>query len=160
MCIITQILNFCSGLISECYNNLYFSPGDVAGQFTPAPPTCPDNTFTFTCNVTGDINGFTLWRLDSGRIPASVCQLEHRSSSSGSFCGPGSLFTAQGGAGFGTDGPSYISTLSATASPRLNGMLVECFGPDGVNLEPYNLVGSGTVQIIGTLCSGIFLVNA
>ena len=94
--------------------------------------------------------------MDSGRIPASVCQLEHRSVSSGSFCGPESLFTADGGDGFGTDGPSFISTLYATASPRLNGMLVECFGPDGVNLEPYNLVGSGTVQIIGILYNNFF----
>ena len=87
-----------------------------------------------------------------------MCQLEHRSGSSGSFCGSESLFTAEGGDGFGTDGPSFISTLYATASPRLNGMLVECFGLDGVNLEPYNLVGSGTVQIIGTLYNNFFLL--
>ena len=85
-----------------------------------------------------------------------MCQLEHRSVSSGSFCGPESLFTADGGDGFGTDGPSFISTLYATASPRLNGMLVECFGPNGVNLEPSNLVGSGTVKIIGTLYNIFF----
>ena len=88
-----------------------------------------------------------------------MCQLEHRSVSSGSFCGPESLFTADGGDGFGTDGPSFISTLYATASPRLNGMLVECFGPDGVNLEPYNLVGSGTVKIIGKLNNNFSLTN-
>ena len=89
-----------------------------------------------------------------------MCRLEHRSVSSGSFCRPESLFTAEGGDGFGIDGPSFISILHATASPRLNGMLVECFGPDGVNLEPYNLVGSGPVKIIGTLNNNFPLTNA
>ena len=133
-------------MCNTCQSNHCSCPGDVAGQFTPAPPTCPDDSFTFTCNVTGDINGFTTWRLDSG---SSECVLVHRSSSS-TVCGLGYGLTAISEAGFGpgTSATSFVSTLSGTADPALNGTLVECFGPAN-NVNSGNLVGSATLQILG-----------
>ena len=128
-------------------SNHFLPSGDVAGQLTVAPFTCPDDTFTFTCNVTGGVTGFTTWRV-GGR---SECVLVHRSSSS-SICGPGHVFTANSGAEFGpeTSATSFTSTLSGTAAPALNGTLVECFGPAN-NVNPGNLVGNTNLIVIGVL---------
>ena len=119
-----------------------FSPGDVAGQFTPAPPTCPGDTFTFRCNVTGDRSGETTWRVGG----SSVCPLQHRSSSS-SICGPSNAFTTRPGTGFETSATSFSSTLDGTATSALNGTLVECF--NGTAMNPRNRVGGNTLQILG-----------
>ena len=122
-----------------------FSSGDVDGQFTAAPPTCPGGTFTFRCTVTGDSDGFTTWRVNG----SSECNaLTHRISSSSSPCGPSNAFTARPGTGFGTSGPTYSSTLSGTATSELDGILVECFGPAN-NVDPRNRVGGDTLQILG-----------
>ena len=126
-----------------CLNNHCSPPGDVAGQLTLAPPTCPGDTFTFTCTAAGDMSGFTTWRVDR----RSECVLVHRSTSS-SVCGPELVFAATSGAEFGTSATSFTSTLSGTADPALNGTLVECFGPAN-NVNPGNLIGSGTLQIFG-----------
>ena len=126
--------------------------GDVAGQFTAAPPTCPGDTFTFRCTVGGDSNGFTTWRVDR----SSECPLVHRSSFS-SICGPDNAFTARPGTGFGTSATSFSSTLSDTATIVLNGTLVECFGPAN-NVDPGNRVGNNTLQIIGQ-CIKFFLMQ-
>ena len=123
--------------------NVSQSPGDAAGQLTAAPPTCPGGIFTFRCKVTGDRSGITIWRV--GR--SSECTLVHRSTSS-SICGPSDAFTAVFGAGFGTDGPSFISTLSGTLTPAMNGALVECFGP-GLARNAENKVGDSILQILG-----------
>ena len=120
-----------------------FSPGDAAGQFTAAPPTCPGDTFTFTCTVGGSMMNITIWRV--GR--SSECTLVHRSTSS-SICGPSDTFTARSGTGFGTSATSFTSTLSGTATSELDGTVVECFGPaNNVNLG--NRVDSSTIQILG-----------
>ena len=120
--------------------------GDVAGQLTAAPPTCPDKTFTFTCNVTGDINGITTWRMGG----SSECVLVHRSPCPISICGPGNVFNAAGGTGFGpeTNATSFTSTLSGTADTALNGTLVECFGPAN-NVNPGNRVGRRILKLKG-----------
>ena len=115
--------------------------GDAAGQFTAARPTCPGDTFTFRCSVSGNINGVTIWRV-GGSIE---CILVH-SATSIAVCG--NVFTARPEAGFGTNGLSFSSTLSGTANPALNGTLVECFGPAN-NVDPGNRVGGSTLQIIG-----------
>ena len=122
---------------------LLFPPGDVVGQVTVAPPSCPGDFFTFRCRVTGDRNGITIWRLNRD----SECTLAH-SSTSTSNCGPGNIFTATAGTGFGTSGPSFTSTLTGTATPTLNGTLVECFGP-GLVRDAENMVGDGILQILG-----------
>ena len=119
------------------------SPGDVTGQFTAAPPTCPGDTFTFRCTVTGDMNGITIWRV-GGSIE---CNLVHRSTSS-SICGPSDTFIARSGTGFGTGATSYSSTLSGRATSAQNDTLVECFGPAN-NVDPGNRVGGSTLQILG-----------
>ena len=121
--------------------DLYFPQGDVTGQLTPVPPTCPGDTFTFSCTVTGDINGVTIWRV-GGRI---LCVLVHRATSI-AVCG--NTFTARPETGFGTSGPSFTSTLSGIADPALNGTLVECFGP-GNSVDPGNTVNGSTLWIIG-----------
>ena len=78
---------------------------------------------------------------------SSQCILVHTFASS-SICGPSDVFTARSGTGFGTSGPSYLSTLSGTAIPGLNGTLVECFGPAS-NVDPGNQVGGSNLSIIG-----------
>ena len=120
---------------------MYFPPGDAAGQFTTAPPTCPGDMFTFRCNVFGDMSGITIWRV-GGSIE---CILIHRSTST-AICG--NTFIARAGAGFGTNGPSFSSTLNGTATPALDGTLVECFGPAN-NVVPGNRVNGSTLQIVG-----------
>ena len=119
------------------------SPGGVVGQFTPASPTCPSHNFTFACNVTGDINGFTTWKVNND----SECILPHRSNSH-PICGPNMAFRATPGTGFRENATSFTSTLSGTAAPALNSTLVECFGPDN-NVDPGNLVGKGILKLIG-----------
>ena len=131
--------------MKECYSKCISSPGSVAGQLTAAAPTCPGDTFTFRCNVTGNMNGFTTWRVGG----SSECNaLTHRITSSSSPCGPSNAFTARPGAGFGTSGPTYSSTLSGTATLALSGILVECFGPAN-DEDPENRVGNTTLQILG-----------
>ena len=122
---------------------MLFSPGDVAGQFTAAPPTCPGDVFTFRCTVTGDRNGITTWRVGG----SSECPLVHRSISS-SICGSRNTFIARPVTGFGTSSPSFTSTLSGTANPALNGSLVECYGPAN-NVDPANRINGSTLQILG-----------
>ena len=121
----------------------FFTPGNVSGQFTPPLPTCPGDTFTFKCTVGGDMSGVTSWRVGG----SSECILVHRSRSS-STCGPVNAFMALSGIGFGTNSASFTSTLSGTADPARNGMLVECFGPAN-NVDPENTVGSSMLHILG-----------
>ena len=80
------------------------------------------------------------------------CTLAHTSTSSSSACGPNSALTARPGNGFGTSGPSFTSTLSGTATPALDGTLVECFGQAN-NVDPENRVGNSTLQILGVYIS-------
>ena len=120
-----------------------FSPGDVTGQFTAAP-TCPGDTFTFRCTVTGDRNGVTIWRV--GR--SSECILAHITAGATSTCGPRNAFTATSGPEFGTTATSFSSTLSGTVTSELNGILVECFGPN-LARDPGNRVGGSTLQVLG-----------
>ena len=117
--------------------------GYVAGLLTAAPPTCPSDTFTFRCNVTGDRNGITIWR-----VGGSECTLPHTTSGASSTCGPGRVFTAEGLTGFGTNATSFSSTLSSTATSTLDGTLVECFGP-ALSRDAENRVGGSSLQISG-----------
>ena len=124
---------------------LYFSPGDVACQFTAAPPACSGSTLTFRCTVVG--SGTTLWRVNGS---SNLCTLVHLSTSTDT-CGPSGrtdTFMAILETGFGTNSPSYSSTLSGTASSALDGTLVECFGPVS-SLDSGNRVGSSTIQVLG-----------
>ena len=123
--------------------DLFFYAGNVAGQFTAAPPTCPGETFTFRCTVTGNKSGVTTW-IVNGTIE---CNLVHRSNSS-PICGPSDSFTARPSTGFGTSATSFTSTLSGTADPALNGTLVECFGPNN-NVEPGNRINGSTLKMLG-----------
>ena len=127
--------------ISICSN---ISPGDVAAQFTAAPPTCPGDTFIFRCTVTGDRNGITTWRVGG----SNECILAHSTAGATSTCGPNKAYTATSGAEFGTNGPSFLSTLSGIATSELNGTLIECFGPHLARVAG-NMVGKRTLQILG-----------
>ena len=130
--------------ITSGYN--FNSLGDVTAQFTAAPPTCPGDTFTFRCTVTGDMNGVTIWRVGG----SSECLLGHGTIDGPRPCGSGSPFTVITGSGFGpgTNATSFSSTLSGTASPTLDGTLVECFGP-GLARDGGNRVGNSLLQISG-----------
>ena len=121
----------------------YIAIGDVAGQFNAALPTCPGNIFTFRCNVTGDMSGITIWRVNG----SSECILVRRSTSS-SICGPSGTFIARPGTGFGASATLFTSTLTGIATSTLDGTLVECFGPAN-NVDPGNRVGDSTLQILG-----------
>ena len=130
------------------YSNFILLPDNVAGQFTAAPPTCPDDTFNFNCTVTGNRTGLTIWRVNNSRqSESSRCNMIHRVLSF-PICGPGNVFTATSVAGFGTSGPSYLSTLSGIATPSLDGILIECFGPAN-NVDTWNRVGGSTLEIRG-----------
>ena len=123
---------------------MIFQAGHVAGQFIPAPPTCPGDTFTFRCTVGGGNIGVTIWRVSR----RSECILAHSTVDAPYPCGSGSAFTATSGTGFGTEVASYSSTLSGTATSDLNGTLVECFGP-GLARDATNTVGKSMLQILG-----------
>ena len=86
-------------------------------------------------------NAITLWRVNGA---VGLCTLSTISTSS-EHCGPNDAFTATPGS---VNATSFPSTLSGTADPKLDGILVECFGPD-YNLEIGNRVGGSPVQIVG-----------
>ena len=138
----TSILQYATTVITR---QLYFSPGDVACQYVPAPPACSGSTLTFRCTVVG--SGATLWRVNDS---SNLCTLVHLSTSTDTCGSSGRIdtFTAIPETGFGASGPSYSSTLSGTASSALDGTLVECFGPAS-SLDSGNRVGSSTIQVLG-----------
>ena len=121
-----------------CGTISFHSPADVGGQFTTAPPTCPNETFTFRCTVAGDSDGVTIWRV--GGI--HELHLLHSSTVDNEARGLGGVFTARFDA---TNTTSFSSTLSGTATPALDGILVECFGPT----LSRNIIGNSTLQILG-----------
>ena len=123
---------------------IYLSLGDAAGQFHSVHTICLGDTFSFNCTVTGDMNGYTNWRVNG----SSECTLSHTSDSSSPICGPNNVFRARPIAGFGANASSFLSTLSGIATSTLNGTLIECFGPDN-SVDPENRVDSSILQIIG-----------
>ena len=135
-------------MFKECTDtgqlHMYSLSGDVTAQFTAPPPTCPGDAFTFTCNVTGDSSGLTLWRV----CGSSECTLLHSTARALGPCGSGSPFTVTTGTGFGTSATSFSSKLDGIADLILNGTLVECFGP-AFSRDSENRVGYSTLQIIG-----------
>ena len=140
-------LEYCFGRLDLYHLSGYNfnSLGNVAGQFTAAPPTCPGDTFTFRCTVTGNRNGVTIWRVGG----SSDCLLGHSTADLPGPCGSGSPFTVTTGTGFGTsNATSFSSTLSGTAAPTLDGTLVECFGP-ALSRDAENRVGNSLLQISG-----------
>ena len=130
----------------HCVNvSINFSLGDTGRQFTAAPATCPENVFTFKCTVVGDMSRITIWRVNG----SSEGVLLHRSTNeSFTMCGPDDAFTARPGNGFGTNGLSFTSMLSGTATFALNGTPVECFGP-GTSRDADNRVGNSTLEVLG-----------
>ena len=131
--------------------SIFLHAGVATGQFTAAPPTCSDGTFIFTCNVTGDMTGFTTWRVGGN----SVCTMSHASAGNTAHCGPQNAFTATPGPGFGTNSSSFSSTLSGTANSTLNGTLVECFGPQ-LDYSIENMVGHKTLRTLLGLSFSLF----
>ena len=89
------------------------------------------------------MNGLTTWIVGG----SSECPLPHKSNSS-SVCGPGNAFRARSGTGFGLNGSSFLSTLSGTSDPVLDGTLVECFGTPN-STDPGNRISGSTLQILG-----------
>ena len=69
--------------------------------------------------------------------------------------GNSSDFTVTTGTGFGTNATSFSSTLSGTATPALNGTLVECSGMLPRDAEI--MVGNSTLQILGQYHVFIFI---
>ena len=124
-------------------------PGYAAGQFTAPLPTCPGDIFTFRCTVTGNVTGVTLWRVNG----SSECLLPHSTLHNPRPCGTASGFTVTTGTGFGiTNATSFSSTLSGTATSGLDGILVECFGPQ-FSRNAGNRVGNSSLQFLGQCLS-------
>ena len=61
------------------------------------------------------------------------------------------------GTEFGTNASSYSSTLTGTATPTMDGTLIECFGP-AFSRDFGNMVGNSTLQILGQLTYLRFLI--
>ena len=76
------------------------------------------------------------------------CILAHSTAGATSTCGPNNAYTATSGAEFGTNGRSFLSTLSGIATSELDGTLIECFGPHLPRVAG-NMVGKHTLQILG-----------
>ena len=133
-------------IISILIHLFPISPADVTGQFTAAPPTCPDDTLTFRC-IVGDEYGVTIWKVNGS---SDWCSLAHVSTGS-DCCGPNgnNVFIATPGTEFGTSATSFTSTLSGTATSELNGTMVECFGPASNGSDPENRVGISSILIRG-----------
>ena len=87
------------------------------------------------------MNAITLWRVNGTMALCTLSQL----SISSELCGPNDAFTATPGS---VNATSFLSTLSGTADPKIDGILVECFGPDN-NVEIGNRVGGSPIQIVG-----------
>ena len=139
----------CINLYTRIYVPLCHSPGDVVGQFIAAPPTCPNDTFTFTCTVDGDRSQVTHWRVGMATINMA-CSLLH-STANRIMCGPNNAFTAIPGSGFGrVNAISFSSTLTGTAALLLDDTVIECFGP-GTTVTFGNRVGNSTLQVLGML---------
>lgn len=103
-------------------------------------PLCPGAVSTFNCTVGGDITSITTWRVDG----SSNCFLLQIDSDVTSSCGPGNVFTATAGTGFGTAATLFSSSLSVTATPAL----IECFGPGSVG-DLGNRVGGSMIRVLG-----------
>ena len=93
-------------------------------------------------HVLGDSEDTVAYILNGG---SSECSLVH---STASLCVSGGVFTARPGTGFGTSSTFYKSTLSGTATPTMDGILVECFGPLFAR-DAANIVGNSTLQVLG-----------
>ena len=106
-----------------------------AQNFTPAPPTCPEDSAVFMCAVTDSSNiQATIWRIGS-----STCELEHDTPNASDTCGPGNVFTAQ--LQSPPVGDVYTSTLTVTAAITMDKTNVEClFG---------GIVGERKLDVIG-----------
>ena len=123
----------------------YPPTGYVDGQLTaPRSPTCPGNAFTFDCTVMpmSGMNAVILWRINNTTDLCIVSQI----STNTDDCGQNDAFTASPGTSNAT---SFSSTLSATADPELDGLLVECFGPVNDKQNMDNKVGEHPIQIVG-----------
>ena len=140
-------IGVCSSIILHtCLAIILNLLGYAAGQLTVPPPTCPGDTFTFRCTVTGNRSGITIWRVGGGD---SECILPHSTAGTTSNCGPAdNTFTARGVTGFGTNATSFSSTLSSTATSTLDCTVVECFGP-ALPRDAENRVGNSILQISG-----------
>ena len=109
---------------------------------------CPGEELTYTCTIFDDTSLYatTIW--NASRIGSNYCPdygnlmvLTHGLSSEELYrCGP---FTAQA---TGSDGDCYTSTLTVTASPELNGTVIQCI--DGF-LRRSN---DSFLYIVGKMC--------
>ena len=86
----------------------------------------------------------TTWRVGW----SSECPLLHGGTAP-SVCGPGNHFTATPETGFGTSATSFSSSLNVTATPALNGTLIECFGPGSGGGDRGNRVGDSAIHVVG-----------
>ena len=85
-----------------------------------------------------------MWRVNG----SEECILPHSTFSGPRACGYGSPFIAVSETGFGTNATLFSSTLSGIATSRLDGTLVECFGPD-FSRDVSNRVGDSILHVLG-----------
>jgi len=88
------------------------------------------------------MNAVILWRVNDTTNLCTISQI----STNTDDCGPNDAFTGSPGRVTAT---SFQSTLSGTADPELDGLLVECFGPVNNVQNMDNKVGESPIQIVG-----------
>ena len=87
------------------------------------------------------MNAITHWRVNGSR---DLCILSQISTNT-DVCGPNNAFTASP---VSENATFFLSTLNGTADPELDGILVECFGPNS-SLSIDDRVGERPIQIVG-----------
>ena len=81
---------------------------------------CPGEELTYTCTIFDNTSTFPFAIWSGFCADSSDIVIAHGSAQESGMCGP---FTVQATA---SDGDCYTSTLTVTASPELNGTVIQC----------------------------------
>ena len=116
----------------------------VDAQLTsPTEPVCPGNCVIFTCHQPG---AFINWRIILRSVTLqNVAQSSHYGSSL--------TFVADPGFGFkihivSNSSNSITTELQVTAVRELNGVTVECIGPNGTSISTIRVASLGKLIIL------------
>ena len=102
----------------------YLTTAAACPSFTPpveeGRAVCPGEELTYTCTIFDDTSTFPIVVWSGFCADSSVINIVHGSSQESGTCGPFSVQTN------GSDGNCHTSTLTVTASPELNGTVIQC----------------------------------
>ena len=97
---------------------------------------CPGEELTYTCTIFDDTSSFPVAVWSGFCADSSDINIFHGSSQESGMCGPFSVQAT------GSDGNCYTSNLTVTASPELNGTVIQC---SHLGVE----VGTSTLLVAG-----------